>query len=329
MERTQWIELAREVLDTEIQGIEEVKKRLGIEFFDALNCLAHCRGRIVITGIGKSGLVGRKIAATLSSMGSPSFFLHPVEGAHGDMGMIQAGDVCVAISYSGETQELLYIIPSLKKLGLPIIAITGNKDSSLAKMSNHVISIQVPREACTMNLAPTASTTATLALGDALAICLSKWKKFGKEDFHRYHPAGELGKRLSLDIERLMQRENLPLVQMGCPLKQALEVLDRGGLGTVIITDSNNTLKGIITDGDVRRMVCRRRFSMQDPVEMHMTTKPKFGREGETAARMLDIMEQSAITVLPVVDKEMRVKGIVHLHDLLGKGTLKFNGIQR
>ncbi len=321
-----WIDLAREVLDIEIDGLLQVKNDLGENFFKSLECLARCRGRIVVTGIGKSGLVGRKIAATLSSTGSPSFFLHPVEGAHGDLGMIQRGDVCLAISYSGETEELLSIIPVIKSLGAAIISITGNMNSSLAKISDHVISCKVPREACTLNLAPTTSTTATLALGDALAVCLARWKEFKKEDFHRYHPGGELGKRLALDIEKIMQRENLPLVPLKTTLKEALEVLDKGGLGTVIIVDNQKKLKGIITDGDVRRMVCRRSLSLEDPVEDYMTSNPRFGREGETAARMLDIMEQAAITVLPVVNKDMQVKGVVHLHDLLGKGTLRFNG---
>ncbi len=321
-----WIDVAREVLDTEVQGLLQVKNDLGENFFNALVCLAQCRGRIVVTGIGKSGLVGRKIAATLSSTGSPAFFLHPVEGAHGDLGMIQRGDVCLAISYSGETEELLSIIPALKTLGTPIISITGRLDSSLARISDHVLSSRVPREACSLNLAPTTSTTATLAIGDALAVCLARWKQFKKEDFHRYHPGGDLGRRLALDIEKIMQRENLPLVLKGSTLKDALDILDKGGLGTVIIVDRDKTLKGIITDGDVRRMVCRKTLSLEKPVEDYMTQNPKFGKEGETAARMLDIMEQSAITVLPVVDNMMRVKGIVHLHDLLGKGSLRFNG---
>jgi len=323
----EWVEFAKEVLDIEIEGIIEVKKNLDIEFYKVLELMAGCRGRIVVTGIGKSGLVGRKIAATLSSTGTPAFFLHPVEGAHGDLGMIQKEDIVLAISNSGETDELNSIIPVLKSLGLKIIALTSKKDSTLARFSDLVLSIAVPREACALNLAPTASTTATLALGDAIAVSLTKWKSFKKEDFQRFHPGGDLGRRLALDIDKIMQRENLPMVREGTKLKEAIKVLDQGGLGSVMIVDDKKRLKGIITDGDVRRMVVRSSLVLDDPVEEHMTKNPRFGLEGEKGAKMLDIMEQSEITVLPVVDREMVVKGIVHLHDLLGKGRLKFNGI--
>jgi len=323
----EWVEFAKEVLDIEIEGIIEVKKNLDIEFYKVLELMAGCRGRIVVTGIGKSGLVGRKIAATLSSTGTPAFFLHHVEGAHGDLGMIQKEDIVLAISNSGETDELNSIIPVLKSLGLKIIALTSKKDSTLARFSDLVLSIAVPREACALNLAPTASTTATLALGDAIAVSLTKWKSFKKEDFQRFHPGGDLGRRLALDIDKIMQRENLPMVREGTKLKEAIKVLDQGGLGSVMIVDEKKRLKGIITDGDVRRMVVRSSLILDDPVEEHMTKNPRFGLEGEKGAKMLDIMEQSEITVLPVVDREMVVKGIVHLHDLLGKGRLKFNGI--
>jgi arabinose-5-phosphate isomerase len=241
--------------------------------------------------------------------------------------MIQKEDIVLAISNSGETDELNSIIPVLKSLGLKIIALTSKKDSTLARFSDLVLSIAVPREACALNLAPTASTTATLALGDAIAVSLTKWKSFKKEDFQRFHPGGDLGRRLALDIDKIMQRENLPMVREGTKLKEAIKVLDQGGLGSVMIVDEKKGLKGIITDGDVRRMVVRSSLILDDPVEEHMTKNPRFGLEGEKGAKMLDIMEQSEITVLPVVDREMVVKGIVHLHDLLGKGRLKFNGI--
>ncbi|WP_461833911.1 KpsF/GutQ family sugar-phosphate isomerase [Desulfothermus sp.] len=323
----EWVEFARKVLDIEVEGILEVKKNLDREFYSVLKLLASCKGRIVVTGIGKSGLVGRKIAATLSSTGTPAFFLHPVEGAHGDLGMIQKEDVVLAISNSGETDELNAIIPVLKSLGLKIVALTAKRDSTLAKMSDFVLSIFVPREACTLNLAPTASTTATLALGDAIAVSLTRWKEFKKEDFKRFHPGGDLGRRLSMDINEIMQRDNLPIAYLNTKLKDAIELIDKGGLGCVIVVDEKNRLKGIITDGDIRRMVVKNTLDLDGIVKDFMTKNPRFGREGETGARMLDIMEQAEITVLPVVDNNMVVKGIVHLHDLLGKGRLTFNGL--
>ncbi len=325
MSPDEWVELAREVLDIEIEGILEVKKNLDREFYSVIKLIALSRGRVVVTGIGKSGLVGRKIAATLSSTGTPAFFLHPVEGAHGDLGMIQKDDVVLAISNSGETDELNAIIPVLKSLGPKIVAMTSKRNSTLAKLSDFVLSIYVPREACTLNLAPTASTTATLALGDAIAVALSRWKEFKKEDFKRFHPGGDLGRRLSLDIELIMQKEELPLVNLDTPMKDAINVLDKRGLGSVIVVDDKKRLKGIITDGDVRRMVVRNILELDTPVKFHMTKNPKFGEIGQKGSKMLDIMEQAEITVLPVVDKDMVVKGIVHLHDLLGKGRLRFN----
>ena len=323
----EWVEFAKKVLDIEVEGILEVKKNLDREFYSVLKLLASCKGRIVVTGIGKSGLVGRKIAATLSSTGTPAFFLHPVEGAHGDLGMIQKEDVVLAISNSGETDELNAIIPVLNSLGLKIVALTAKRDSTLAKMSDFVLSIFVPREACTLNLAPTASTTATLALGDAIAVSLTRWKEFKKEDFKRFHPGGDLGRRLSMDINEIMQRDNLPIAYLNTKLKDAIELLDKGGLGCVIVVDEKNRLKGIITDGDIRRMVVKNILDLNGRVEEFMTKNPRFGKQGETGARMLDIMEQAEITVLPVVDNNMVVKGVVHLHDLLGKGKLTFNGV--
>lgn len=321
-----WIELARQVLDTEIQGLQEVKNQLGEEFNTALSLLANCSGRVVVTGVGKSGLVGRKIAATMSSTGTPAFFLHPVEGAHGDLGMIRQGDVIIAISYSGETDELNAIIPTLLSLGSKIIALTGNPESTLGEMSHAALSTRVPREACTLNLAPTSSTTATLALGDALAVGLIEWKAFGREDFKRYHPGGDLGRRLSLDISRIMHSEDLPVVASGTSLQEALHVLDRCGLGTVVVVDKERRLLGILTDGDLRRLVCHSTFSLQDEVDGYMTRRPRYGELGQRAAQLLDLMERWAITVLPVVDGSMRLQGVVHLHDLLGKGKLSFNG---
>ena len=325
--REDWVKLAKEVIQIEIDGLIEVKNNLGKEFEDAVRLIAQCKGRVVVTGVGKSGLIGRKIAATLSSTGTPSFFLHPVEGAHGDLGMIRNEDVVIAISYSGETDELNSILPTILSFGAKIIGLTGNKDSTLARYCHVVICTKVPKEACPLGLAPTASTTATLAVGDAIAVALVKWKSFSKDDFKRFHPGGELGRRLSLNIDKLMHKENLPVVTEGTDLKTSLEVMDRGGLGAVIITDHEGRLKGIFTDGDVRRMVCYKRFSFEDKIETYMTHRPRYATVGQQAAEILDLMEKSAITVVPVVDEELRLVGVVHLHDLLGKGKLKFGNL--
>src|SRR6056297_1590871 len=271
-----WLALARQVLDIEIQGIREVEGNLGQEFVRALETLASCSGRVVVTGLGKSGLVGRKIAATLSSTGTPAYFLHPVEGIHGDLGMIREGDVVLALSNSGETDELNNILPTLQSLGTKIISLTGNLHSTMAALSDIIICTSVSREACTLGLAPTASTTATLALGDALAVGLIEWNSFGKDDFRKYHPGGELGRRLSLTIDELMHTGNVPTVQSGFSLKTALDVLDQGGLGTVVVLGQRQELVGILTDGDVRRLLCHCLFSLQDPVDKYMTHKPRF-----------------------------------------------------
>lgn len=320
-----WIQIAREVLDTEIQGIREIADHLNDNLNQALAMLAACQGRVLVTGVGKSGLVGRKIAATLSSTGTPAYFLHPVEGAHGDLGLIREGDVVLAISNSGETDELNIIIPTLISLGAKVIGMTGNLKSSLAEMSHVTLSTRVPKEACTLGLAPTASTTATLALGDALAVCLIEWKSFGREDFKKYHPGGDLGKQLSQEISRVMHLDNIPVVETGSCLQDALETLDQGGLGTVIVVDKNNRLTGILTDGDVRRLLCRKKFSLADQVDQYMTSRPRYASLGQRVSKVLDIMENSAITVLPVVEENLILQGVVHLHDLLGKGRLRFN----
>ncbi len=218
---TDWLKLAREVFDTEIQGLEAVRDQLDGEFVRGLTAMAECKGRVVITGVGKSGLVGRKIAATLSSTGTPSFFLHPVEGAHGDMGMIRKEDVVLALSNSGGTDEVNAIIPVLKSLGATVIAMTGNSASAMSQLSDMTIRVKVPREACPMGLAPTSSTTAQLAAGDALAVCLMEWKAFGKDDFKKFHPGGSLGQRLAMCIDQIMHTDNIPAVSEDVVFKDA------------------------------------------------------------------------------------------------------------
>ena len=321
----EWIALGREVLDVEAQGLIQVRDGLDQSFVRALDLMDSCGGRVVVTGVGKSGLVGRKIAATLSSTGTPAYFLHPVEGAHGDLGMIREGDVVLAISNSGETDELNGIIPTLASLGVKLIALTGNGASSLSRMCHVTVSTRVSREACPFDLAPTASTTATLAVGDALAVCLIRRKSFGTDDFQRFHPGGILGQRLCREVSAYMQAGNLPAVEPETPFREALNVLNQGGLGTLIIHDRRHKLEGILTDGDVRRLVCSTDPDMSAPVSRYMTVRPLTGRPGQSAATVLDIMETHTVTVLPIVDETEQVLGLVHLHDLLGKGRLKFS----
>ncbi len=319
------LEVARRALDIEIQGLEAVRGQLDGGFSEAVKAMAACTGRVVITGVGKSGLVGRKIAATLSSTGTPSFFLHPVEGAHGDMGMIRKEDVVLAISNSGNTDEVNAIIPTLKSLGATVISLTGNECSAMAELSDIHILAKVPREACPIGLAPTASTTAHLAVGDALAVCLMEIKAFSQKDFKRYHPGGSLGQRLSLCVDELMHRDNPPQVNAGTQLSDALNVLHKGGFGLVAIVEENCKLLGVLTDGDVRRAVIAGSLDPRNTVDSVMTSSPRSVKVGESAAQVLDLMEIHQITVLPVVGHDGCLAGIVHLHDLLGKGKLKFS----
>ncbi|MGM0645889.1 MAG: KpsF/GutQ family sugar-phosphate isomerase [Thermodesulfobacteriota bacterium] len=322
--QTDWLALGREVLDAEIEGLQAVRASLGASFVAAVAMLAECTGRVVVTGLGKSGLVGRKIAATLSSTGTPAYFLHPVEGAHGDMGLIRQGDVVLALSNSGETDELNAILPTLRSLGARLIAVTSDPHSRMAQESDVVLQTRVPREACPLGLAPTASTTAALAVGDALAVCLLTHRSFDSQDFKRYHPGGTLGRRLRLCVRDLMHTQELPVVPAGAPLPQALEVLNRGGLGTVVVVDEAGRISGVLTDGDVRRLVCSGGLETVQTVDACMTRQPSAVRAEQSAAEALDLLEQKAITVLPAVNEAGHLCGIIHLHDLLGKGRLRF-----
>lgn len=322
---TDWVAKARQVLDTEMQGLAAVRDHLGTSFVQALELMAACTGRVVVTGLGKSGLVGRKIAATLSSTGTPAFFLHPVEGAHGDLGMIRSDDVIVAISNSGETDELNNILPSLKSLAGGVIGLTGGLTSTMAGLCDLVIDTSVPCEACPLGVAPTASTTATLAVGDALAVCLIDWKSFALDDFKRFHPGGALGQRLARQVEELMRSTGLPVVPCGTSQGQALEALNKGRLGCVCVLDAQGRLRGILTDGDVRRLVCAGQLDMGQEVDAVMNASPLYTSPGQRAGEVLDLMESRAITVLPVLAPNRTLVGMVHMHDVLGQGRVKFS----
>ncbi|NDV27145.1 SIS domain-containing protein [Desulfovibrio sp. JC010] len=318
-----FIKRGREVLEIEEKGLASIRESLDLDFAKAVEMLAGCKGRVIITGLGKSGLVGRKIAATMSSTGTPSFFLHPVEGAHGDLGMVRREDVVISISNSGETDELNALLPAIRSFGTKIISITSETESTMGRLSDIVIRTKVPCEACSHGLAPTSSTTAALAMGDALAVCLMDHKAFDSQDFKKFHPGGSLGRRLTLCISELMHTDNIPAAAQNAPLSEALTVLDKGGLGLVALTDGSK-LSGVITDGDVRRMVCSGNFDAQISAREVMIENPLRITPDMSAAQALDIMESKEITVLPVVNEEGTLTGMIHLHDLLGKGRLKF-----
>lgn len=310
---------ARELLRDEAACLLKMADELGEEFSQAVAMMLRCEGRIVVTGIGKAGLVGRKISATLSSTGTPSFFLHPAEGVHGDLGMVTPDDVVLAFSNSGESGEVLALLPTLKILGTPLITITAKPESSPARNSDLVLPIPVEREACPLGLAPTTSTTAMLALGDALAIALLRAKKFTPENFALYHPGGALGRRLLLTVERLMHiDEENPLVAQDSTVKDAILVMTtRGNLGAASIVDDDGRLVGIVTDGDLRRLLKNYDQPLELKVRDVMTKNPKTIGKEKMAAEAMRVMEMNEITVLPVVDAGNRPIGLIHLHDII------------
>ena len=277
--------------------------------------------------MGKSGLVARKISATLNSTGTPSLFMHPAEALHGDLGMVTKNDVILAISNTGQTSEINNILPMVKAMGARIIAFTGNLDSPMAAESDVVIDVAVEREACPMGLAPTSSTTAALAMGDALAVVLINARRFGKKDFRRLHPGGGLGERLAITIRDVMfTDDHVPKVVLGSRVEQAIKEIDSKGLGATLVVDKEGRLSGIVTDGDLRRILTKRKTIHKLKVEEIMSRAPKTVEEDQTAAEALGIMELYGITHLVILDREKKVRGMIHLHDLLGREEFKLNG---
>jgi len=313
----------RRVLATEAEAVAALGERLGEEFAAACRLLLDCRGRTVVTGMGKSGHVGHKIAATLASTGSPSFFLHPAEASHGDIGMITDGDVVIALSNSGETAELLAILPPIKRLGVPLIALTGKRASTLARYATVTLDVSVPAEACPLNLAPTASTTAALAMGDALAVAVLEARGFTEEDFARSHPAGSLGRRLLLHVDEVMRRgEELPAVGPDTLLSAGLLEMSRKGLGMTTILDERGRVLGIFTDGDLRRALDRQIDVHATAMRELMTPGGKVAKPRMLAAEAVRLMQEHRITALPVVDDEGRLVGALNVHDLLRAGVM-------
>jgi len=315
------INRAKEVLETEAQSILSLIDKLNSDFSRAVDLIYKCKGRVIVTGIGKSGLIGRKIAATLTSTGTQALFLHPVEGIHGDLGIVTKDDIVLAISNSGETRELMPIISSVRQTGAPIIAFTGVMSSTLARNSDIVIDVSVEKEACPFGLAPTSSSTAALAMGDALAITLIDKKKFREKDFYKFHPGGSLGARLKATVgDAMVVGDKIPRVFSKTPALQAVEEIDRKNVGFVLITDKKNHLLGILTDGDVRRMV-RKGISLDGvSIDDIMTHNPKTIDEKTSLAETVELMQKKEITSLAVINGKQKLKGYVHLHDILGRG---------
>jgi len=318
---------ARDVLKIEAECILGLIPRLDRNFTKAVDTIYRAKGRVIVSGIGKSGLIGRKIVATFTSTGTPAIFLHPVEGMHGDLGIVTKGDVLIAISNSGETTELNQLIARIAPIELPLIALTGNPRSTLGQASDIVIDVGVAREACPFGLAPTSSTTAALAMGDALAVALTEKRNFGEKDFLKFHPGGTLGQRLMSKVrDTMITGDRIPRVYAGSPALEAVGEIDRRNLGFVLVTDRRNRLRGILTDGDVRRCVTRGVRFEAVPVDDVMTTTPRTIDENATLAKTVETMETFEITTLVVTGKNGALKGYIHLHDIFGRGgTLRIS----
>ncbi len=319
------IQQAIEVLKIESNAVKDLIKNIDDNFIHLVDKICNLKGRVIIGGIGKSGLIGKKIVATLNSTGTNSVFLHPVEAMHGDLGIVNKDDIFLAMSNSGETSELNILLPKISSLGCSIVAFTGNTQSTLAHSSEIVINVGVKEEACPMGIVPTSSTTALLAMGDALAVALMSKKKFKIKDFKRSHPGGSLGQLLSNKVQEVMLvDDNIPVVTEGTTMEKTLLEIDRLQLGGTFIVNENKKLSGILTDGDIRHSLANNRFDISQPVETMMTKKPKSIRPDSLVSDVLNTMEKFQITILPVVNIKNEIIGIIHLHDILGKGDFKF-----
>ncbi len=317
------IEHGKRVLEIEVRAIAGLLERLDHRFTEAVDLLYRCAGKVVVSGMGKSGLIGQKIAATLASTGTPAFFLHPAEGTHGDLGMLARRDALIAISNSGETEEVLKLLPFVKRLNIPVVAMTGRVQSTLAKNSEVVLDVSVGEEACPMGLAPTASTTATLAMGDALAIALLQKRGFREEDFAQFHPGGTLGRRLLLKVRDLMHGgDAVPRVTQQTSAREAILVMTTKKLGMTTVVDEAGRLLGVITDGDLRRFLERGADLAKAKAGDLASKNPKTIGPDELAAGAIRIMEECSITSLVVLEESRQIVGVIHLHDLLKSGIV-------
>ncbi len=312
---------ARRVLTVEAQAVQRLAERIGDDFVEAVNLLTGCTGRIIVSGIGKSGIIGRKMAATFTSTGTPANFLHPVEGLHGDLGIVGADDVAILISKSGETSELSGLVDYFLQAGVPIVALTGDPKSPLSALAAVALDCSVDEEACPMDLAPTSSTTATLAMGDALAVVLLQQKGFREQDFALLHPGGSLGRKLTLRVEDVMITEGYPYLRREASMRDCIVPLSEQR-GTVPIVDEDQQVVGVVTAGDLTRLMERREDFLDVPVTVAMTLAPKVAHAEELGSAAIHRMETHGIMALPVVDEDQRLGGIVHLHDLMKAGAL-------
>lgn len=314
-------EIIKETLHTEAKALEKAASNLSFDIEKAVDLIMNSKGKLIVTGVGKSGLVGAKIAATLASTGTSSFFLHPTEAMHGDLGMIGKDDIVLGLSYSGESEELVQILPHLKRFNIPLISMARNENSSLAKYSDIFININVEKEGCPLDVAPMSSTTLTMAMGDALAVCLMKKRNFQKEDFASFHPGGSLGKQLFIKVDDLLRKDNLPIVSRETKLKDAIIVMSEGRLGNVIITDENDELVGLLSDGDLRRALMNEDFSMECAVETIATLNPKTLKNKDLlASDAIQVVEDFKIQLLVVTDDNNKLVGVLHIHDLIEAG---------
>ena len=316
------LERARDTLKIEIAGLERLIERLDPQFEEAVNLLFACQGKVILAGMGKSGLIAQKIAATLTSTGTPSLFLHAGESSHGDLGIITGQDVVIAFSYSGETSEVLQMIGHMQAIGVPLIAMTGKPDSTLAQAATVHLSIAVEKEACPLGLTPTASSTATLALGDALAMCLLEQRQFREDDFAVFHPGGSLGRKLTIRAQDVMVKgDPLPLVQENMPMREAMHVLSRKNLGIVVAVNQDEKISGVFTTGDLMRLLEDGQPFLDKPLLEFTHPDPKTIAPEELAAKALHIMETHSITCLVVADQENRPIGIVQIYYILRAGV--------
>ena len=315
-----YINIAKETLQIEADTLKEAAEKIDDAIENAAKKILTCKGKLIITGVGKSGLIGAKIAATFASTGTPSFFLHPTEALHGDLGMIGKEDIVLAISYSGESEELSKILPHIKRFDIPLIAMCKSEESTLGRYADVVIDLHVRKEACPLNVAPTSSTTLTLALGDALAICLMYARGFQKEDFASLHPGGALGKRLFVKVKDIMRTKRLPIVGADATLKDAIVTLSEGRLGNVLIADEGK-LVALLSDGDVRRALMQEDFSLHQSALQYATKSPKSIDDATIlASDALAFIEKHKIQLLVITDKERHIQGVLHLHDLVEAG---------
>jgi len=315
------IQIAQETLLIEADALRKASHRLDQHFLDAITLIMQTKGKLIITGVGKSGLVGAKMAATFASTGTSSFFLHPTEALHGDLGMIGKEDTLLAISSSGESEELTKILPHIKRFNIPLIGLTSDQHSSLGRYSDVVLDISVEKEACPLGIAPTTSTTLTMALGDALAVVLMEKRGFKKEDFASFHPGGTLGKKLFIRIKDLMRTNDLPIIKENTTLKEAIVIMSQGKLGHILIVNEDNQFVALLSDGDLRRALMKENFSLDQLAITYANQTPTSYTNTELlASEALEIIEEGKIQLLPITTDEQKIIGVLHIHDLINAG---------